>query len=157
MATYTVFAQTADATLPISALRTHAERHFDLSIAVADASSPGVSTASGTRLHVQAAHAAGSYSIAVRLRTAADVALAQAAEQRGAAAGMGALAERCSHVWLVEAAPESPEWLTWEFCALLALTALGPILPEDHSTLLGVRSARARATKLKNESADQAR
>ena len=138
---FTVFAQTADATLPISALRAHAERHFDLSI--------DVSAAAGAPFLVRGGTAAGSYSITVRPRTAADVALARDAERRGARAGMGDLAERCSHVWLVHAAPESPAWLTWEFCALLALTALGPILPEDGTTLLGVRSAREQAARLR--------
>jgi hypothetical protein len=138
---YTVFAQMVDAALPISVLRAHAERHFGLSIDV-----PPVP---GAPLHVRKASAAGSYSIAVRPRTDADVALARDAERRGARAGLGDLAERCSHVWIVEAAPGAPEWLNWEFCALLALTALGPILPRDGSTLLGVRGARELAARLR--------
>jgi hypothetical protein len=150
--THTVFAQTADMALPISALQAHAERHFDLSIAVAEASPTGATSTSGTRFDVRTADAAGTYVITVRPRTAEDASVAREAERRGNAAGMGALAERCSNVWLVEASPGAPEWLTWDFCALLAFAALGPILPEDGSTLLGLRSARARAERLRAES-----
>lgn len=142
MPTHLVFAQGADSTFPASDLSTHAERHFDLSLAV-------TRDPSGVRVDVKAENAAGSYLITVRQRTAADLARAEIAEQHGAASGMSALAARCGVVWVVEASPESRDWLTWDFCALLALTALGPILPEDGATLLGVKSARALAQRLR--------
>ena len=143
--THLVFAQGVDSTLPVSVLTANAARHFDLSLAVSEPERE-------TRVEVKAEQAAGSYLITVRPRSASDLAHAEAAEQRGTAAGMSALAARCGLVWVIEASPESPEWLTWDFCALLALTALGPILPEDGSTLLGVKSARALAVRLKAES-----
>jgi hypothetical protein len=52
-------------------------------------------------------------------------------------------------MWIVETRDEPPEWLAFEFVALLASVALGPIVPPDGMRLLGVRSARERAGDLR--------
>jgi hypothetical protein len=90
------------------------------------------------------------FSIGVRRVTTDDLGAASRAEARGNAFGMAALAARCSHVWSVSVVEQSPPWLLLECCALLASVALGPILPPDEDTLMGVRSARERAEKLRN-------
>jgi hypothetical protein len=61
---------------------------------------------------------------------------------------MGALARRCPTIWDLEPDPGTPEPATLNLCALLAATALGPVLPPDTSTLLGVRSAMVRVEEL---------
>ena len=90
------------------------------------------------------------FSIGVRRVTTDDLGAASRAEARGNAFGMAALAARCSHVWSVSVVEQAPPWLLLECCALLASVALGPILPPDEDTLMGVRSARERAEKLRN-------
>lgn len=77
----------------------------------------------------------------------ADVVAAREAESRGAVPGMGALAERCARVWELREPADAPASNVYLLCALLASVALGPVLPPDHSTLLGVRGARDRATE----------
>jgi hypothetical protein len=52
-------------------------------------------------------------------------------------------------VWTVVPKGTPPEWIVFEFVALLASVALGPILPPDRRRLLGVRSARERANDLR--------
>ena len=86
-----------------------------------------------------------SVTLSARPATPLDLERARAAEERGRAGGMSDLAARCPTVWVVTFEGEPPPALGLEFCALLASVALGPILPEDGSTLLGVRSARTRA------------
>jgi hypothetical protein len=90
------------------------------------------------------------FSLQTRPTTAADVADAEVAERRGRAGGMALLAAKCGELWLVEVSDEDatkveerPTW--WLLLALLASVSLGPVLPSDGSTLLGVRSARERA------------
>jgi hypothetical protein len=131
--------------MPEDVLRRNAATHFDASIALTEQpSAPGY-----YHLELDLGVERGRFVLNVRSVTDADIALAAEAEARGHAAGMAALAARCSYVWLVTPETATPEWVSWECCALLALTALGPILPEDRSTLLGVRSARARADRLR--------
>ena len=78
-----------------------------------------------------------------------DLERARRAEIRGRAAGMATLAARCSTVWVLTAPDDAPEWLVLEACARLAFAALGPVLPPGEETLLGVRSARERAERLR--------
>jgi hypothetical protein len=140
-----VFVQATTGRLPEGALRRNAATHFDASIALTEQSSaPG---AYFVELIVGAERA--KFMVQTRSVTDADITFAAEAEARGRAAGMAALAARCAYVWVVTPDAAAPEWFTWECCALLALTALGPVLPEDRSTLLGVRSARARAERLR--------
>jgi hypothetical protein len=107
------------------------------------ASRRGAPVAGGERL---------TFELCTRPRTADDLAAAQVAEQRGRAGGMALLAARCDEVWEVSVVPaggpeatETPAF--WLLLALLASVSLGPVLPADGSTLLGVRSARERAER----------
>jgi hypothetical protein len=59
---------------------------------------------------------------------------------------------RLPTVWLIDAEPPESPAATLNLCALLASTALGPVLPEDASTLFGVRGAMQRLEGLLGES-----
>jgi hypothetical protein len=139
-----VFVQATTGRLPEDVLRRNAATHFDASIALIEQPSPDEYL-----LELDLGAERARFAMHVRSVTDADIALAAEAEERGRAAGMAALAARCSYVWLVTPQVATPDWITWECCALLALTALGPVLPEDRSTLLGVRSAKMRADRLR--------
>lgn len=140
-----VFVQATTGRLPEDVLRRNAAAHFDASIALTEQPSAPDAHLLTLDLGVERAH----FVVQVRSVTDADLTIAAEAEARGRAAGMAALAARCSYVWIVTPHATTPEWMTWECCALLALTALGPVLPEDRSSLLGVRSARTRADRLR--------
>lgn len=79
----------------------------------------------------------------VRATTSDDFFAADRAEIQGRAGGMALLARRCASVWVINHVDERPA--DWSFLALLASVLLGPILPADGATLLGVRSARLRS------------
>jgi hypothetical protein len=145
---YLVFAQSADGTLPLAALCRNAETHFGSTVTLTE-ETPGAGFQSAYRvaLEFREPPGHGTFVVHVRASSPADVAAATEAERRGSAAGMSTLAARCRFSWIVEPESATPDWAVWECCALLALTALGPILPPDHSTLLGVRSARERAVR----------
>ena len=147
---YIVFAQSEDATLPAGVLARNAEAHFEAIATLADTEPAAGDGAHRLELTFDDPPLRAGFVVRIRKTEPSDVAVALLAEQRGDAAGMGALASRCASVWLVEPDGLAPEWAIWECCALLALTAFGPILPPDHSTLLGVRSARLRATRLRH-------
>jgi hypothetical protein len=90
----------------------------------------------------------GAFTLLKRARSPQDVDAARAAETRGRAAGMAALAERCPEVWLVEPDAGTSEAATLLMCAVIASVALGPVLPPDESTLFGVRGAMERRERL---------
>jgi len=142
---YVVFAQGEEPRVPVNDVLAKARVAEGIRIRVAEGpSSPGDIT-----LDVSFEDASGTFRVMARPVEAADVAAARGAELRGRAAGMGDLAARCRTVWVVEPSPAVPEWLALELCAVLAFTGLGPILPPDRSTLLGVNGARARAERLR--------
>jgi hypothetical protein len=60
---------------------------------------------------------------------------------------MSDLAARCPAVWTISAEGEVTGTAELQLSALLASVALGPVLPEDESTLYGVRGAMERAEK----------
>jgi hypothetical protein len=138
-----VFAQSSDESFPARIAERHGATHFGLAIA-AEAVEANVTTFNVSSSGVRAA-----YRVSVRPITEDDLARARAAASRGGAPGMAELAARCRTAWLVEALNDPPAWLTWECCALVAFVALGPILPDDGASLLGVRSARERADRLR--------
>src|SRR5690606_29285255 len=76
-----------------------------------------------------------------------DLERARAAEVRGKAAGMAALAARCRFVWEVAPTEEADERVVLALCGLLASVALGPVLPPDGATLFGVRGAMERSDR----------
>jgi hypothetical protein len=94
----------------------------------------------------------GEFRLTSRATNRDDLANARDAEARGQAAGMAALAERCTRLWAIDAAlsrhsapnasPEIPgEAAFLTLAAICASVALGPVLPPDRATLFGVRGA----------------
>ena len=142
-----VFAQGLAPDVNSESLGRNAERYFRATIQAL----PALENApvDSTRIELQGPHQVqGIFSIRERPRTADDLERAQIAEQRGRAAGMAALAERCASVWLVEPEPGSGQTATLMLCAIIASVALGPVLPPDDSTLFGVRGAMERVERL---------
>lgn len=90
----------------------------------------------------------GRLSIRSRRTTEYDLADAQKAEELGRAAGMAGLAARCPTIWEVEPIGEESELSRLNLCGILASVALGPVLPDDGSTLYGVRGAMERVARL---------
>jgi len=90
----------------------------------------------------------GRLSIHTRWASEHDRADAREAEQRGRAAGMSSLAERCPTIWDVEPIAHDSELARLNLCGILAAVALGPVLPDDGSTLYGVRGAMERVDRL---------
>ncbi|MEI9952139.1 MAG: hypothetical protein WDO74_24925 [Pseudomonadota bacterium] len=90
----------------------------------------------------------GRFSIHTRWASEHDRADARDAEQRGQAAGMATLAERCPTIWEVEPIADDSELARLNLCGILAAVALGPVLPDDGSTLYGVRGAMERVDRL---------
>lgn len=82
------------------------------------------------------------FTIEVRAATDDDHARAARAAATGRAGGMDLLAKRCPTLWEIET--DADDRATWTFAAILALALLGPVMPDDESTLVGVRGARAR-------------
>ncbi len=84
------------------------------------------------------------FRLELRPTTPEDHQSAKAAEQRGQAAGMASLAQRCQTLCVVHAEEPEDALATWLLVGALASTLLGPVLPPDGSTLYGVRGAMAR-------------
>jgi hypothetical protein len=147
--TFIVFAQTADTEVDTAALASNAEKFFGSKVEVGapgavDAGGPGGSEVS---LRFETREPPSSVELRVRARRVGpeDLHAARTAEARGHAAGMGALAERCRTVWEIHAPQDASPQALFTACAAAASVALGPILPPEHDTLLGVRSAMQRA------------
>lgn len=140
---YLVFAQLAEPTVPFEALQGYARAHFQAKL-TRDAA-PEHQLAGTARIHMSGPLGLGDFLVSPRPAESKDYERARTAELRSHAAGMAGLAMRCHTVFVVESNPETPRSVVLELCALLAAVGLGPILPPDDSTLLGVRSARERA------------
>jgi hypothetical protein len=137
---YLVFSQSEGAALPIDRLVAQARAHFDGALVATEAAESMV-----TRLSYEARGAHGEFDVSTRAASPEDVGAARQAERVAPSGGLADLAARCKKVWVVEPRDQPPEWLVFEFAALLASVALGPIVPPDGMRLLGVRSARERA------------
>lgn len=140
---YLVFAQLAEPMVPFEALRAQGKAHFQAALTRDEGSFERT-----PRVHISSALGFGDFLVLARPATSDDYARAQSAELRGRAAGMAGLAMRCPTVFVVEPDPDTKTSVVFEFCALLAAVGLGPVLPPDDSTLLGVRSARQWATRV---------
>jgi hypothetical protein len=148
---FIVFAQADTALFPLEQTRQYAARFFSNAV-VTTGEGPLFTLAPETGavfLRLSQAGTDGDFVVRPRAVTPADVDRAREAERRGRAGGMSDLAARCRSVWVLEPAPSVPPWLVLECCALLASVGLGPVLPPEGDTLLGVRSARERAEKLR--------
>jgi hypothetical protein len=145
-----VFTQRADLTIDLVALLGAARRYFEASIDVQSQSdATGLAGALvQVRLYCEKHGYEGVLSIRSRRTTEYDRADAREAEQRGHAAGMATLAERCPTIWDVEPVGLDSELARLNLCGILASVALGPVLPDDGSTLYGVRGAMERVERL---------
>jgi hypothetical protein len=144
---FLVFSQEPSLMGALPKLLAHARRFFAAEIEVLSGSPPG-STHGEVRLRFEAHRyaGAGTFSVTSRPTSDDDRFAAEAAEARGNAGGMALLAARCAAVWDVRA-EQATGSAELQLAALLASVALGPVLPEDGSTLYGVRGAMERAEK----------
>jgi hypothetical protein len=142
---FLVFSQHPDTVLPVDRLIAQARAHFAATVELVDQSPDGPRVT----LSYDAHGSRHPFDVESRRALAADLDAARAAENVNRGAGLADLAGRCGWVWTVVAREEAPEWLSLDFCALLASIALGPILPPGGGSLLGVRSARERAQTLR--------
>ena len=148
-----IFAQQTEHSLNFRRLLANAARVFDVEIEVSgefgveELTSPYTA---GARLVARSRRGGWIVPFSVRVRPASyhDMQDARDAEARSHASGMSLLADRCPSVWELESPADAAQAHAWVIAAVLASTALGPILPEDRSKLLGVRSAMLRADAL---------
>ncbi len=144
-----VFSQQADLVAALPQLLNHARRFFAAELEVLSASPPERRERELGEVLLRWAGARypgeGTFRIESRARTGDDVFSAEAAEARGRAAGMSQLAARCPVVWSVTGVGLVSGSAELQLSALLASVALGPVLPDDGSTLYGVRGAMERA------------
>jgi hypothetical protein len=146
-----VFSQEPDLVAALPRLLQHARRFFAAEVNVLGASPPERSQPleAFVELRWERARYAGHgvFRITSRPTSPDDHFAADAAEARGRAGGMAELARRCAAVWTITAEGEATGTAELQLSALLASVALGPVLPEDESTLYGVRGAMERAEK----------
>jgi hypothetical protein len=144
-----VFAQRDELMLDLPELLRATRRYFDATLEVQARTSV---EGSGERVQVALRSEKYGYegvlAICTRRVTPDDLLAARAAERLGRAAGMASLAERCPTVWEVSSVGPDSELARLNLCGILASVALGPVLPDDGSTLYGVRGAMERVEKL---------
>ena len=145
-----IFAQRAQLTLDLPALLAAARIYFDATLDVQARSLPAPDGRDRVEVWLCSERHGyqGRLSIHTRWTSEHDRADARDAEQRGQAAGMAALAARCPTIWEVEPVGEDSELARLNLCGILAAVALGPVLPDDGSTLYGVRGAMERVERL---------
>lgn len=145
-----VFAQAPPDDLDPAAIVRGAGRYFEATVNVLSQSQ----APSRLMLSLESARRgdSGRFSVTSRAATDQDREDARKAEARGKAAGMSLLAARCPSVWEVVATEPSSAASLWNLCAVLASVALGPVLPEDGSTLFGVRGAMERVEAISGRS-----
>lgn len=151
---YRVYVQRDRPSIDVPAISRNARQHFGArveTVPLTDESTPEPTRVSLRLLRSDGVE--GVFALTARLATDADWRSAREAEVRGRAAGMGDLAARCRTLWELEPEPGTPESATLTLCAALAVTALGPVLPPDGSTLFGVRGAMQRAERLARDDA----
>jgi len=145
-----IFAQRTQLTLDLPELLRTARSYFDATLEVQARSevSPDGRDLVQVLLRSDEHGYEGLLSIHTRWASEHDRADARDAELRGRAAGMASLAERCPTIWDVEPVGEDSELARLNLCGILAAVALGPVLPDDGSTLYGVRGAMERVERL---------
>jgi hypothetical protein len=146
-----VFSQQPDLVAALPQLLAHARRFFAAELEVLSSSPPERPDLASAHITLRLESArypgSGTFRIEARRPNEADQAAARSAELRGKAGGMAQLAARCAALWLVTCEGEITGSAELQLSALLASVALGPVLPEDESTLYGVRGAMERAEK----------
>lgn len=141
-----VFAQRAELSLDLPALLGATRRYFDSTLDVQSRSDDGREVQLFLRSEKHGYE--GTFVVTARAIGESDLDDARAAEQRGRAAGMASLAERCHSLWEIRAQGEPSELAALNLCGILASVALGPVLPDDGATLYGVRGSMERVDKL---------
>jgi len=131
--------------LELPRLLAAARTHFSADLEVLSAGPPPVQSA---LLRLASASYSADFQLSVRAAEPADHADADLAERAGGASGMAGLARRCLVILELRAAATGPRWdedpALLKLCAIIASVTLGPVLPPDRSTLLGVRSSMER-------------
>ncbi len=143
-----VFAQRDALTLDLPELLRTTRRYFDAELDVQALTSNASGDIAQLLLRSERYGYRGELSVSARRATSEDLLDARAAEQRGRAAGMSLLAERCPTIWEISSLGVDSELARLNLCAILAAVALGPVLPDDGATLYGVRGAMERVEKL---------
>ncbi|RYZ07199.1 MAG: hypothetical protein EOO73_12570 [Myxococcales bacterium] len=146
-----VFSQEPDLVAALPRLLQHARRFFAADLNVLGSSPPDRASPQegyvGLRWESARYPGQGTFRVTSRAANDDDRFAAEAAEARGRAGGMSELAARCACVWTITTEGEATGTAELQLSALLASVALGPVLPEDGSTLYGVRGAMERAEK----------
>lgn len=149
-----VFSQQLDLVSALPKLLQHARRFFSAELEVLSASEIERPEPRQAFVELELTSARypghGRFRVESRSTTSDDQFAAESAEARGRAGGMSSLAARCPVVWVVTPQDEPTGSAELQLSALLASVALGPVLPEDESTLYGVRGAMERAEKAAN-------
>jgi hypothetical protein len=145
-----VFAQRAELSLDLPELLRTARRYFDATLDIQGKSEPAADGGDCVQVLLRSEKHGYEGRLSIRTRWASehDRADARDAERRGQAAGMATLAERCPTIWDVEPSTEDSELASLNLCGILAAVALGPVLPDDGSTLYGVRGAMERVERV---------
>lgn len=145
-----IFAQRKQLTLDLPELLRTARSYFEATLDVQSQSLSAPDGRDRVELLLRSDKHGYEGRLAIHTRWASehDRADARDAEQRGQAAGMAALAARCPTIWDVEPVGADSELARLNLCAILAAAALGPVLPDDGSTLYGVRGAMERVDRL---------
>jgi hypothetical protein len=149
---YTVYAQRTNATLDITALKTHASRFFGARLGLTTpkeyGQAPPLTDAANVVLASDDGQTSGTRLCFGRPADDSDRAAAETAENAQNTYGMALLAARCPTVWLVSHDTENDR-VALTIAAIFASVFLGPILAPSGSELFGVRTARM---KLENSS-----
>jgi hypothetical protein len=145
-----IFAQRKQLTLDLPELLRATRTYFDATLDVQAQSPPAADGRDRVEVLLRSDKHdyEGRLSIHTRWASEHDRADAREAEERGRAAGMANLAERCPTIWDVEPIGDDCELARLNLCAILAAVALGPVLPDDGATLYGVRGAMERVDRL---------
>ena len=141
-----VFAQRDNPALDLPELLNATRRFFDATLDVQSRSDTGEQVELLLRCEKHGYE--GRLSVSGRPVTESDLVDARTAEQRGRAAGMSSLAERCHTIWEVKSIGTDSELARLNLCGILASVGLGPVLPDDGSTLFGVRGSMERVDRL---------
>jgi hypothetical protein len=146
-----VFSQQPDLVAALPQLLQHARRFFAAELNVLSASPPDRAEPIQAEVWLELSSGrypgSGTFRLESRPSTPDDRLAAEAAEARGRAGGMAQLAARCAAVWTLRPEQNVTGTAELQLSALLASVALGPVLPEDESTLYGVRGAMERAER----------
>ena len=145
-----IFAQRPELALNLPELLRATRTYFDVNLDVQYQveAAGGAGARVELILHSETHGYEGRFSICTRPTSPHDLKDARHAEALGRAAGMASLAERCPTLWEVEPVGEDSELARLNLCGILASVALGPVLPDDGSTLYGVRGAMERVDHL---------